>query len=138
MANQLKAKLSQFWHTVQQGLFPWLEEGLGPLGEKHRQIITTLEMIRIEEYVHSNLRVGRPSACRAAIARAFIAKSILNLPTTDMLLDRLAVDITLRRICGWERLKSIPHKSTFSRAFAEFSSMGLCDRAHEAVIWQYQ
>ncbi len=53
------------------------------------------------------------------------------MPTTRMLLDRLASDITLRRICGWERINDVPHESTFSRAFDEFSRTQL---VHETFI----
>ena len=59
---------------------------------------------------------------------------VYNIPTTRMLLDRLASDITLRRICGWERLKDVPHESTFSRAFDEFSRTQLPQRVHEIFI----
>lgn len=55
------------------------------------------------------------------MARAFIAKMVCNMPTTRILLDRLASDITLRRICGRERICDVPHESIFSRAFDESS-----------------
>jgi hypothetical protein len=59
---------------------------------------------------------------------------IYNMPTTRALLDRLATDQSLRRICGWERLNDIPDESIFSRAFAEFSASQLPDRVHAAFI----
>jgi hypothetical protein len=49
---------------------------------------------------------GRPPQDRTAIARAFVAKTIYNMPTTRALLDRLETDSALRRICGWD-LKSL-------------------------------
>jgi len=42
--------------------------------------------------------------------------------------------IVLRRICGWEKLNSIPSESTFSRAFTEFSSSQFPQKVHEALI----
>ena len=42
---------------------------------------------------------------RPALARALIAKAVLNLPTTAALIERPAVDVTPRRLCGWERGK---------------------------------
>ncbi len=51
-----------------------------------------------------------------------------------MLLDRLKTDISLRRICGWERVRDIPEEWTFSRAFAEFSESKLPERLHESFI----
>ncbi len=43
---------------------------------------------------------------------------------------RLACDIVIRRICGWEKLKDIPSEATFSRAFAEFSERKLPQKIH--------
>jgi len=41
---------------------------------------------------------------------------------TRQLLEVLANDATLRRLCGWTHARQIPHESTFSRAFAEFAN----------------
>jgi hypothetical protein len=46
--------------------------------------------------------MGRPARPRRAIARAFAAKAVFNLNITKQLLDRLAVDVVMRRLCGWE------------------------------------
>jgi hypothetical protein len=40
------------------------------------------------------------------MARAFVAKAVLDLPTTEALIDRLKVDHALRRICGFERFRA--------------------------------
>ncbi len=97
--------------------------------------MTTLEIVRIEAFIYSNRGFpGRPPQDRPAIARAFVAKMIYNLPTTRALLDRLETDIALRRICGWERKNDVPDEWTFSRAFAEFSESRLPERVHEAFI----
>lgn len=140
MSIQLHATLSQFWHTIQTNLFPWLSEELGPLDQEHRKIIAILEMTRVEDFVKSHPRnaPGRPPACRAGIARAFVAKASLNLSTTRQLLDRLKVDIVLRRICGFERRSNIPEECTFSRAFNEFSENNVPERIHKAIIATYQ
>ena len=69
---------------------------------------------------------------RCALARSFIAKAVLNLSTTRMLLDRLALDVKLRRICGFEG--KLSSEATFSRAFAEFAAEGLPAKVHEALI----
>ena len=78
--------------------------------------------------------LGRPAKDRAPIARAFVAKAVYDIPTTRMLLDRLATDVALRRICGWERKRAVPSESVFSRAFAEFATTQLPQRVHEALI----
>lgn len=130
--------LSQFWGRIQQNLFSHLNEQLGPLSEKQQRLVVTLEMARVEELVGYQKGMGRPVEDRAAIARAFLAKAVYNFPTTRVLLDRLNIDIVLRRICGWERKMDIPHEATFSRAFAEFAESALASHAHEVVIEQFQ
>lgn len=133
--NQLKETLSQYWLTIQGTLFPWLKEELGPLTEKQQLLITVLEMLRIEEHIPSHFRLpGRPISDRVAIARAFVAKAVYDMSTTRILLDRLNCDVSLRRICGWERKSDIPSESTFSRAFSEFSRTELASRVHETLI----
>ena len=77
---------------------------------------------------------GRPAKDRHALARAFVAKAVLDLPKTSDLIERLAVDATLRRLCGWERASQVPSESTFSRAFAEFAASAVPARVHEALI----
>ncbi len=127
--------ISQYWLRIQSSLFPWLEEELGELTEKEQKLITTLEVIRIERFTaFSRSLYGRPPKERAAIARAFVAKAVYNIQTTRALLDRLACDKKLRRICGWEQKGDIPSESTFSRAFAEFSEGQLPACVHQAVI----
>lgn len=119
--------------------FPWLQEELGRLTEKQQQLVTVLEMVRIEKFIRNYQGyVGRPQDDRYAIARAFIAKAVYNLGTTRLLLDRLESDKAVRRICGWERVSAIPSESTFSRAFAEFAQSELAQHAHEALIQTYQ
>ena len=118
--------LSQYWLRIQSSLFPWLEEELGEMTEKERKLVTTLELIRVERFTASSRSLrGRPPKERAAVARAFVAKAVYNMPTTRALLDRLACDKKLRRICGWEQKGEIPSESTFSRVFAEFSESQL-------------
>ena len=92
-------------------------------------------MIRIEAFILSGYGyLGRPAEDRTAIARAFVAKMVYNMPTTRILLDRLKTDISLRRICGWDRKNDIAEEWTFSCAFAEFSEAQLPERVHESLI----
>jgi len=133
--NHLRERLSQSWLRIQGSLFPWLEEELGPLTEKQQQFVMILELIRIEEHLNDYYGgMGRPPKSRAAIARAFIAKMVYNMPTTRMLLERLESDKSLRRLCGWEYRHQIPHESVFSRANHEFSKSRLPERIHAAMI----
>jgi len=133
--NQTRQVLSNIWNRFQASLFPWLQEELGELTGKQQQLIEVLEIAQIETHLPYVGRVpGRPPEDRCAIARAFVAKAVYNLPTTEMLLDQLKSDITLRRICGWEKKQDIPSRATFSRAFAEFAESQLAERVHAAII----
>jgi hypothetical protein len=127
--------LSRTWAHIQGNLFPWLTEELGPLTDMHKQVVTTLELAGVEAFVQVWPGLpGRPPCDRAALARAFIAKSVIGLPMTAMLIERLAVDKQLRRLCGWEHPGQVPSEATFSRAFAEFARSALPGRLHEALI----
>jgi len=115
----LHEALSDSWRTIQDDLFPWLEEKLGRLTDKQKQLITVLEVARIETFVRQWPGLpGRPLLSRAALARAFVAKAVLGLPTTSMLIERITVDKSLRRLIGWERPGEVPSETTFSRANA--------------------
>ena len=114
---------------------PALKEELGALGERYESLITVLELVRVERqllYLHG-LR-GRPQEDRAALARAFIAKAVFDITTTRALLERLAIDRTLRRLCGWTIVREISSEATFSRAFAEFADGELPSRLHQALL----
>jgi hypothetical protein len=108
---------------------------VGPLTEDHERLVTVLGMVRIETFVQVvDGWPGRPPEDRPALARAFVAKAVFDLPTTSMLIERLAVDATLRRLCGWERVGAVPSEATFSRAFAELAEFNVPARIHEALI----
>jgi hypothetical protein len=135
MQLTLSGQLKQFLRVMQGCLFPILEEQLGPLTDKLRQLIAVLELVQIDAMVGPwRGGVGRPARHERAIARAFVAKAVYNLSDTRQLLDRLANDVCVRRICGWSRRSEIPHESQFSRAFASFAASELPQRLHAALI----
>ena len=108
---------------------------MDPLTQKQQQLITILEVVRIEQFIPDYFGYeGRPPKTRAAIARSFVAKMVYNMTTTRALWDRLHSDKNLRRICGWENPRQIPSESTFSRAMADFAETQLPQRVHEALI----
>jgi Transposase DDE domain/Transposase domain (DUF772) len=135
-AMSLKAILSTYWLHIQGELLPWLDDAMdGPLTAHHRHVVSGLGLARIETFLPSwHGLVGRPPAERAALARSFIAKAVFNLPTTRLLIDLLAADTRLRRLCGWQRAGEVPSESTFSRAFAAFADSALPSRLHDALI----
>ena len=136
MNNTFSHHLSQAWFAIQDGLFPEIERQLGEtLTPKLQQVIRTLEVARVEEHLPDLRRMaGRPRRDRAALARAFAAKAVLNLPTTEALIDRLQQDRSLRRLCGFDLFRKLPDAATFSRAFAGFAPLELPQRVHAALI----
>ena len=129
-------KLTQFWRNIQVELFPFVEKILDePLTKKLKQVIRTLELIQIENFIYTPIyRQGRSPKYRKQIARSFIAKAVYNMGTTRELIDRLQTTPALRRICGWGRVSEIPHESSFSRAFGEFAENGITNIVQEHVI----
>jgi hypothetical protein len=139
MNTTLQHRLTQFWQHIQISLFPLLEEIELVLTPKLQELVTALEMMKIERFLNVTRfgAIGRPCKDRTAIARAFVAKAVLNLPTTEALIDRLKSDINLRRICGFSSTHAIADKSRFSRAFAEFAQSRLPERVHAALIAEH-
>ena len=131
----LRSSISDAWQRFQGELFPSLAGEVGPLGVRHGRFIAVLDLVEVERHVHYSHRgVGNPPADRRALARAFVAKAVWDMPTTVVLVDRLLYDPTLRRLCGWSRVSEVPSESTFSRAFAWFAETRLPERMHEALV----
>jgi hypothetical protein len=136
MNLKLRDRLSQFSSLFQRELLPLIEGDVGEsLTAPLRQLLRIWEMVQIEHFVPpSRGFVGRPPRERAAVARAFLAKTVLNIPTTAALVERLQVDRTLRQLCGFDLRRKLPGEHLFSRAFKEFSAQGLASQAHEALV----
>jgi hypothetical protein len=131
----LREQIAQFSHLLQQELFPAVESQVGALTEVGRHLTAVLTMIPLARFLPvARGWNGRPAKDRPAIACAFVAKAVYNLPTTRDLIERLHTDAQLRCLCGWKRAEELPHESTFSRAFAEFAEMELPQLVHEALI----
>lgn len=139
MKLTLRQQLTQFADTLQDQLFPTLEESIGPLEDVAKRLVAILEMVPLRRFVPSSRGwIGRPSEERYAIACAFVAKAVYGMRHTRQLLERLAHDAQLRTICGFASRRRLPHESTFSRAFAEFATMELPQFVHEALILETQ
>ena len=127
--------LVQFAHVLQEHLFPRLQAAIGPLSPQLELLASVMALVPLAGMLTARrARTGRPAKDRAALATAFIAKAILDLPTTRNLIDRLRVDEALRQFCGWASVQALPHESKFSRAFDEFATSQLVQQLHAAVI----
>jgi len=100
--DAIKARWSHIQGYLQGHLFPWMREDNDPITEVLGRLVTTLDVIGLEAFVPEPPRgPGRPPEDRRALARAFVAKAVLGVPTTSALIERLAVDKSLRRILGF-------------------------------------
>jgi len=130
-----RERLSKFWTNVQLTLFPYMETRCGELPVEYKNLISILELIRVEEFIPSTkFNLGRPCKHRVFIARAYVAKVFLKYPTTKQLIKHLKTDIQLKVICGWESYDKIPSESKFSRAFKEFAEENLPEKIHSFLI----
>jgi hypothetical protein len=136
--NSLLQLLGTFGQILQNQLFPRLAEELGEMSGHHEQFVRALALLEMDGFVAVRRGRGRPAHDRAMIARAFLAKAVFHISDTRALLDRLAHDSVLRRLCGWERAAQIPDETVFSRAFAEFARSEFAQRVHAALIERTQ
>lgn len=138
---KLKGRISWLMGTIQQTLFPYLDECLpSPLTEQEKRLVKILELVCIEKHVPQNASrqwLGRPIKEREAIARSFVAKAILKCQHTSSLRQQLLSSPSLRAICGFARRMDVPSESTFSRAFAEFSKASLGTLVHDALVKEH-
>ena len=59
--------VSDVWHRFQGELFPFLADGVGPLGWTHRRFVAVLDLAPVERHLHYDHRgVGHPPADRNA------------------------------------------------------------------------
>src|ERR1700722_3840668 len=132
MTNDPLDAMRARWNRIPGFSVSLAARGSRPDHRSAGRLVTTLDVIGLEAFVPEPPRgPGRPREDRRALARAFVAKAMLGVPT---LIERLAVDKSLRRILGWERRSQVPSEATFSRAFAEFARGDLPDKMHTALI----
>jgi len=79
---KLKERISWLMGTLQQSLFPHLDECLpSPLTLQEKRLVKILEFVMIEKHVPNSADrqwLGRPIKERDTIARSFIAKAVLR------------------------------------------------------------
>src|SRR5260370_16399816 len=104
----------QFAHVLQQDLFPMLQAAAGPLSAQLQLLASIISLVPLGRLLSArSASTGRPAKDRAALATAFIAKAVLNLPTTRHLISRLRVDEPLPQFCGWTTLPTLPPAATY-------------------------
>ncbi len=136
--NQTLERLYTVQFQFQRNLFPNIKETLGYLTKLQQKFVEALELSQLDSFIpYIGNRKCRPTKSRMALARAFLAKAIYNMPSTEILIERLKSDLSLRRLCGYERLEQLPSQPTFSRAFQEFTEMGLAENVHEHMIKEH-
>lgn len=135
--------LADYWNFFQVSLFPHLEKVLDePLTDKLRQFIQVIDLIQIERFIDSPYQqtMGRTRADRRAIARAFIAKAVYDMPTTEILIDRLKLRLVLEGSADlnagvtFQALQPSRPYGSVGRAFAEFARLNIGDHIHEALV----
>jgi len=128
----------QRWTVLQYDLIPELTRECGGFTPRLEKLVHILDWARIEEWsVRTWLGIGRKPHERSALANAFVAKAVLGLSTTRALIERLAMDRVLKRLCGFSMWKQVPNEATFSRAFAEFAQAKLAEHVHESLVKNY-
>ena len=120
-----------FQHSLLPDLCPCNSE---PLTHRHLKLLDIFDVVKVHRYVSTVQWMGRKRTDRCCIARAFIVKAVFDLPTTEMLIELLHSDSSLRKICGFEIRRKIPSASTFSRAFADFAKSDLGNRALAGLV----
>jgi transposase len=133
----MNTTVASYWRKIQSTLFPGFAEELGSTTDKHLKVILVLDIVKLEDHLDIDpypLGPGRPRLDATAMARAFVAKAVLNIPTTRALIDRLNADAVLRRICGFERKAHVPCEASFSNWFARFARISFPEKVHEALV----
>ena len=111
----LRETLLGYWRTIQGELFPWPEEELRPLSERHKHLVTALEVARVEVFLgHWHGVPGHPPSDRSALARASAAKGEERPREkrrlerqADMSLADLLADPAFRPLSDWLRLRHV-------------------------------
>ena len=128
--------LPDLWQHLQRLLFPLLLDELGELGEKDHPFVKVVSLLPLDRLLdrYDWTGIGRPPHERTWILHAFIAKSVYGQATTEALIAMLKVNVTMRRLCGWEGAGDLPHAATFARAFAQFAEDELPQLIQEKLI----
>lgn len=74
----------RLWREVAQGVFPFLDEEVGELGEKAHLFVAVCEaVVKPESFEYAKWKGnGHPPADRMSIFKAFLFKAVHDVPTT--------------------------------------------------------
>ena len=95
--------LRERYFSIEQSLFPMVEEEFGELTSKMKEFLRIVELVQPGRFINAALRwcgLGRPMASRESMLRAFFLKAVYDLPTTKVLIEnlgRLAAGLRLGR-----------------------------------------
>lgn len=129
--------LLNLWNSIECYLFPHLEDLLDTeLNKKECEFIQVCTLSNLDRHIFDLewLGIGRKPKDRLSILKAFVAKAVFNLDSNRSLITYLNSSKTLRRLCGWEYKKNIPHESKFSRVFSLIAEHEICQKIHESMI----
>lgn len=106
------------------------------LTEQHKAFLAMLRVIEEHLPAVENAYTGRGRKPHETqpIVRAFLAKSFFSIETTEVLLQRLKSDSSMRRICGFSQ---VPSASTFSRRLRLFADRHIMERTLYTMIRKY-
>ena len=78
--------LFRIFNSIQNTLFPWLEEALDPLSEKEQKFVQVVSLMDLETHMKAYRwqGIGRKRKNRMKMAKAFVAKAIYNFETTEL------------------------------------------------------
>lgn len=140
VSSPLSPLFAPYWKQIQENLRAFPEATIPtPLTEGLCRLAKILEVVRIEEQVDAPIarppgKRGRSQIDRQPLARAFLAKAVLDLASTRQLIEQLQSNLSLRRLCG---MTQVPSEATFSRAFARFAHQNLGDSVHQILVEKF-
>ena len=137
MNHTLFTRINHYARYAQEELFPILCKSGAKLTPKLKSLVNVFELLDIDSLIPTGSFLGRKQHDRVAFVRAFFAKTILQIPTTNLLIERLTTDFNLAKLCGFSTHHALPHKSSFSRAFAQFANNELAAYAHQRLVETY-
>ncbi len=131
--------ISGIWDELNQGIFPWVDDNIGELDDKHRLFMAVCEaVINPREFDYAKWKGnGRPPCSRLKIFKAFLLKAVLNVKDTKEFLRMIRAEPLSRRLCGWDSPGLVPSASEFSRVFGEFAERGFTDKWFAEMIVKY-